>query len=45
LSFKDDENVMEEEDTLVLRMEAMMLAEDQEDRLSFAVRLYINFLN
>uniref|UniRef100_A0A915P9I3 SWIM-type domain-containing protein n=1 Tax=Meloidogyne floridensis TaxID=298350 RepID=A0A915P9I3_9BILA len=32
----DDENVMEEEDTLVLRMEAMMLAEDQEDRLSFA---------
>ncbi|CAK5064744.1 unnamed protein product [Meloidogyne enterolobii] len=33
---QDDENVMEEEDTLVLRMEAMMLAEDQEDRLSFA---------
>lgn len=28
---------MEEEDTLVLRMEAMMMAEDQEERFSFAV--------
>jgi len=34
---------MEEEDTLVLRMEAMMLAEDQEDRLSFAVNIIYLF--
>jgi hypothetical protein len=31
---------MDEEDTLVLRMEAMILAEDHEDRLSFAVILF-----